>query len=482
MAKLHDTSVTGNINASGTIYANGKAVAPLDHTHSVDAITGLDKSVKDIVNTTPVTNATNATQLAGKTADQYALKSDLTALGESLNTVQYAITKVFKCPRYVSHVYDNKYMQVKLASKLANNSDVNIIVEDSRTKYTITGTTNFGYDNIKFDIKKMNADWYFDYDGMVNLAVYKTAPDNFVFGGIGISDEPISVTVQSSQPIDASDFTLLSRDMSVNYNNLTSKIIVPNTDIIPFISDNFNLERNVYKVGTTLAPGRVPSYLSISIKTGEQFVVYDLTNKIVIRISGTSHDVYGYYNGSGVQDPRVLKYSNDIVIDLSTLSTNLAIYGNCLARIKYDSNIPSYMNSVSLPSQQPESVAVSNAPTLANISRILHQSVTINGITYDTNSNIDLQSTQTYPATTVNDQTLTIGGNNTITARANGGNADTVGGLSPNSFITTDNLARKYYSKVAVYDNDNHLIHPDGTEEWIEYQRPVASEDNLDHL
>ena len=94
MAKLHDTSVTGNINASGTIYANGKAVAPLDHTHSTDAITGLDQSVRTIVNATPVANATNATQLAGKAADQYALKSDLTALGERLNQIQYSITKV----------------------------------------------------------------------------------------------------------------------------------------------------------------------------------------------------------------------------------------------------------------------------------------------------------------------------------------------------------------------------------------------------
>ena len=111
------------------------------------------------------------------------------------------------------------------------------------------------------------------------------------------------------------------------------------------------------------------------------------------------------------------------------------------------------------------------------------RSLTINGKVYDTNRPIDLNSNQTFPATYINDQSVTIGSmNNTITARANGGNADTVGGLSPNSFITTDNLARKYYSKVAVYDNDNHLIHPDGTEEWIEYQRPQASEDNLDHL
>ena len=194
-------------------------------------------------------------------------------------------------------------------------------------------------------------------------------------------------------------------------------------------------------------------------------------------------DVFGYYNGSGVPAPIVLKSYNEMVIDLTNLSTNLAVRGDCIAYFKYNSNIPSYMNAVTLPSPKPESAVVGTTfPTLADVSKILGQSVTINGITYDTNSNIDLRSTQAYPATTINGQSITIGGESTITARANGGNADTVGGLSPNSFITTDNLARKYYSKVAVYDNDNHLIHPDGTEEWIEYQRPQASEDNMDHL
>lgn len=484
MAKLHDTSITGNINASGTIYANGKAVAPLDHTHSVDSITGLNQSVQNIVNATPVANATNATQLAGKAADQYALKSDLTTLGESLNKIQYSITKVFKCPKYVSHVYDNKYMQVKLASKFVNNKDITIIVEDSRTKYTINGTDNFDYDHIKFDIKKIDTTWYFAFTGMVDLAVFKTSSDNFVFGGVGIYDEPISVTIQSSQPIEASDFTLLPRDMSVDYTNLASKIIIPNTDIIPFISDNYNLERNVYKVSRTLAPGRTASYLSIpSIsRSGTNFVVYDLTNKVAIRIGGASHDVYGYYNGTNVAEPRVMKYGDDIDIDLSTFSNNIAIYGNVIAYIKYDSNIPSFMDRVSLPSPQSESLAVNNAPTLADISRILGQSITINGKYYDINSNIDLQSTQTFPATTVNGQALTIGSDNTITARANGGNADTVGGLSTSSFVTTDNLATRTYSKVAVYDNNNHLIHPDGTEEWIEYQRPTDADNNLDHL
>lgn len=468
MAKLHDTSVTGNINASGTIYANGKAVAPLDHTHTVDNITGLNQSVKNIVNATPVANATNSAQLAGKAADQYALKSDLTTLRESLNTVQYSITKTFNCPRYVSHIYDNKYVQVKLASKFVNNSDINIIVEDSRTKYTITGTNNFNYDNIKFDIKKMDTAWYFDYADMVQLAVYKTAPDNFVFGGVGIKDEPISVTIQSSQPIDASDFTLLPRDMSVKYNNLSSKLIVPNTDIIPFISDNFNLERSIYKVSKTLDPNKTPSFLSIpGIKSSATFIVYDLTNKIVIRVGGSSHDILGYCNLTNVQNPKIFKYDNDIAIDLSTLSTNLVIYGDCLAYIKYNSKIPSFMTSVPLAQRQSEALAISRGPSLADVGRILHQSITINGVSYDTNTNIDLQSTQTFPATTVNGQTLTIGGNNTITARANGGNADTVGGLSTSSFITTDKLVSSTYNKIPVFNSDGHIVYPDGSEEWI---------------
>ena len=484
MAKLHDTSVTGNINASGTIYANGKAVAPLDHTHSVEAITGLDKSVKDIVNVTPVANATNATQLAGKTADQYALKSDLTALGESLNTVQYAITKLFKCPRYVSFSYDNKFVQVKLASKFIASDDVIIEVEDNNTKFTLYGTTNAHLSSAKINIKKFNNDRYFGYYD-AQQTIFMTTSGDFVFRGVGLNDELVSVTIKSSHPIDASDFTLLPRDMSVDYNNynMAMKRGLTNIDIISFISDNFSLDNCVYKVNK-LFNGK-PSYLKLENVRGgtSNFIIYDLTNMVELYINTVGLDVFGYYNGSGVPAPTVLKSYNEMVIDLTNLSTNLAVCGDCIAYIKYNSNIPSYMNAVTLPSQKPESAVVGTTfPTLADVSKILGQSVTINGRTYDTNTNIDLQSTQVYPATAINGQTFTIGGENTITARANGGNADTVGGLSPNSFITTDNLARKYYSKVAVYDNDNHLIHPDGTEEWIEYQRPVASEDNLDHL
>lgn len=484
MAKLHDTSVTGNINASGTIYANGKAVAPLDHTHSVEAITGLDKSVKDIVNATPVANATNATQLAGKTADQYALKSDLTALGESLNTVQYAITKLFKCPRYVSSSYDNKFVQVKLAHKFIASDDVIIEVEDNNTKFTLYGTTNAHLTGAKINIKKFDKDRYFGYYD-AQQTIFMTTSGDFVFRGVGLNDELVSVTIKSSHPIEASDFTLLPRDMSVNYNNynMAMKRGLTNIDIIPFISDNFSLDNCVYKVNTLF--NKKPSYLKLENVRGAtgNFVIYDLTNMVELYIGTVGLDVFGYYNGSGVPAPIVLKSYNEMVIDLTNLSTNLAVRGDCIAYFKYNSNIPSYTNAVTLPSPKPESAVVGTTfPTLADVSKILGQSVTINGRTYDTNTNIDLQSTQVYPATAINGQTLTIGGENTITARANGGNADTVGGLSPNSFITTDNLARKYYSKVAVYDNDNHLIHPDGTEEWIEYQRPVASEDNLDHL
>lgn len=480
MAKLHDTSVSGNINASGTIYANGKAVAPLDHTHSADSITGLNQSVQSIVNATPVANATNATQLAGKTADQYALKSDLTTLEGRLNTVQYAITKVFKCPRYVSSSYDNKYVQVKLASKFIDSEDVTIEVEDNSTKFTLYGTTNTRLTSAKINIKKFDIEKYFGfYD--TQQTIYKQAPDNFVFRGVCLNDELVSVTIKSSQPIDASDFTLLPRDMSVNYNNITMKCVLSNTDIIPFISDNFSLDNRVYKVNRTFS--KTPSYLKLeNIKGGSNFIIYDLTNMIEIYVSATTLDILGYYNGSGVQAPRVLKSFNNMAIDLTNLSTNLAVCGDCIAYIRYNDNIPSYMNEATLPAQQPEATVVGTTyPTLADVSKILGQSITINGKTYDTNSNIDLQSTQTYPATTVNDQTLTIGGNNTITARANGGNVDTVGGLSPRSFITIDNLAYTGFSKVAVYDNLNHLVHPDGTQEWIEYQRP-AEDNGLDHL
>jgi hypothetical protein len=210
---------------------------------------------------------------------------------------------------------------------------------------------------------------------------------------------------------------------------------------------------------------------------GPGVYVYDFDNEIVIGIRGGN---ITYYYNSSARTPKVATHNTTLAyIDMTTISDNIAIYGACVATYS-SSNIPSFANVKLLPATVgfvDENTTLSFRQAL----NLLGRGVTINGNTYDMLSNIDLNSRQVFPATTINDQFIIIGGNSTITARANGGNADTVGGLSPNSFITTDNLAYRYYSKVAVYDNNNHLIHPDGTEEWIEYQRPQA-DDGLDHL
>ena len=485
MAKLHDTSVTGNINASGTIYANGKAVAPLDHTHSVQAITGLDKSVKDIVNATPVANATNATQLAGKTADQYALKSDLTALGERLNQIQYSITKTFKCPNYVSFSYDNNFVKITLSDRMANITNKAIIVEDDTMKFVINlfSQSNFSLYN-KIIIKdKVDVDKYYDYS-VTMPTIYRVSDTTFIVGGICTTNGNLlaSITLQSNEPITADDFTISARDQAYNLNNASAKKVVSSRDLIPHFAEKYIDTQKFGYLYTIKKPGTYDRRLDLRLDSAHSNVfIYDLNslNKVVLGFNGNG--IILYYHEDLRYEPSIAIRGLTAYIELSTLTDDFVILGDCTASYS-SSGIPSFAPPNALPSASygiPAEMCLSHEQVLG----LLGRSLTINGKVYDTNRPIDLNSNQTFPATYINDQSITIGSmNNTITARANGGNADTVGGLSPNSFITTDNLARKYYSKVAVYDNDNHLIHPDGTEEWIEYQRPVSSEDNLDHL
>ena len=459
MAKLHNTSVTGDINASGRIFANGKAVAPLEHTHALDQITGLNTAIDTKLRNATVATAENSNKLNGKAANQYALKSDLTALGEQLNQIQYSITKVFKCPRHTSSVYDNK-----------------IIVEDDTYVMTVTNLTNSLTSKIVVK-NKLNVEQILNYS-TTNPVIYHVSNNTVIFAGVGITDNMVSVTLQSAEPITANDFTLAQREPSLNLSTLSNKKTISIMEMIPYIADKCVPVTGRGYLYTL--PKRNPLYNRLDLfldPNGPGVYVYDFDNEIVIGIRGGN---ITYYYNSSARTPKVATYNtNSAYIDMTTISDNIAIYGACVATYS-SSGIPSFANVKMLPA----SVSFVDEDTTLSFRQALNllgRGVTINGNTYDMLSNIDLNSTQTFPATTINDQSIIIGGNSTITARANGGNADTVGGLNPNSFITKDNLAYRYFSKVAVYDNNNHLIHPDGTEEWIEYQSS-APDDGFDHL
>lgn len=477
MAKLHNTSVTGDINASGRIFANGKAVAPLEHTHALDQITGLNTAIDTKLRNATVATAENSNKLNGKAADQYALKSDLTSLGEQLNQIQYSITKVFKCPRHTSSVYDNNVVKVTLSEAVRSKDNIKIIVEDDTYVMTVTSLTNSLSSKIVVK-NKLNVEQILNYS-TTNPVIYHVSNDTVIFAGIGITDNMVSVTLQSAEPITANDFTLAQREPSLNLSTLSNKKTISIMEMIPYIADKcVPIPGRGYLY--TL-PKRNPLYNRLDLNIGPNdpgVYVYDFDNEIVIGIRGGN--ITYYYNSSLTITPKVATYNTKYAyIDMTTISDNIAIYGACVA-LYSGSNIPSFANVKTLPNTVgfiDENTTLSFKQAL----NLLGRGITINGSTYDILSNIDLNSRQVFPTIMINGQHITIGASNTITARANGGNADTVGGLSPNSFITTDNLARKYYSKVAVYDNDNHLIHPDGTEEWIEYQRSEP-DDGFDHL
>ena len=178
MAKLHNTSVTGDINASGRIFANGKAVAPLEHTHALDQITGLNDAIDTKLRNATVAAAENSNKLNGKAADQYALKSDLTALGEQLNQIQYSITKVFKCPRHTSSVYDNNVAKVKLSEAVRSKDNIKIIVEDDTYIMTVTNLTNSLSSKIVVK-NKLNVEQILNYS-TTNPVIYHVSNDTVI--------------------------------------------------------------------------------------------------------------------------------------------------------------------------------------------------------------------------------------------------------------------------------------------------------------
>lgn len=482
MAKLHNTSVTGDINASGRIFANGKAVAPLEHTHALDQITGLNTAIDTKLRNATVATAENSNKLNGKAADQYALKSDLTALGEQLNQIQYSITKVFKCPGYVTFSYDNNYVKVTISDRLANSANKVLIIEDNTKKFIINTFTLANFSSNRIILKdKVNIDHYIGYSHTIPT-IYRVSDTVFIIGGICTSNENelASITLQSNEPITADDFTINPRDHSYNLNTASIKKTLSNEELIPYFAEKYIATSSfgyLYSIGK---PHASDMRLEICLSsTSSTVYIYNLsnTNKVVLGVNGNGITLF--YADVYDREPKVAISGLNVYIDLSTISDDFMILGNCIASYN-TSPIPSYATPKELPTST-DYIDERTTLTYNQALQLLGRSVTINGTVYDTKYNIDLNSRQTFPVTYINDQAITIGGSSTITARANGGNADTVGGLSPNSFITTDNLAYRYFSKVAVYDNNNHLIHPDGTEEWIEYQSSVP-DDGFDHL
>ena len=484
MAKLHDTSVTGNINASGTIYANGKAVAPLDHTHNVNAITGLEQSVKNIVNSAPVNTSTNSTQLGGKAADQYALKTDLTALGERLNQIQYSITKVFKCPAYTSFSYDNNYVKITLSDRLANSTNKTLIIEDNTFKFVINSFIQQTFYNNKIIIKdKIDMDRYNRYSD-TRPTIYRASDTTFIVGGICTStaNELASITLQSNEPITANDFTISARDQSYNLNNASIKKTLSNKELIPHFAKKYIATPNFGYLYTLSKPNTSDRRLDIHLDSTTSTVYIYTLNPMSNMALGVNGNGIVSYNAVNVRNkPSVAISGLTVYIDLSTISDDFVILGDCTATYS-TSGLLSSTPPKDLPQSMSGGIDENRALSFNKVLDLLGRSVTINGAIYDTKYDININRLLTFPETYINNQSVTIGSMyNTITARANGGNADTVGGLSPDSFITTDNLAYRYFSKVAVYDNNNHLIHPDGTEEWIEYQRSIP-DDGFDHL
>ena len=484
MAKLHDTSVTGNINASGTIYANGKAVAPLDHTHNVNAITGLEQSVKNIVNSAPVNTSTNSTQLGGKAADQYALKTDLTALGERLNQIQYSITKVFKCPAYTSFSYDNNYVKITLSDRLANSTNKTLIIEDNTFKFVINSFIQQTFYNNKIIIKdKVDVDKYYDYS-VTMPTIYRVSDTTFIVGGICTTNGNLlaSITLQSNEPITADDFTISARDQAYNLNNASAKKVVSSRDLIPHFAEKYIDTQKFGYLYTIKKPGTYDRRLDLHLDSTTSTVYIYTLNPMSNMALGVNGNGIVSYNAVNVRNkPSVAISGLTVYIDLSTISDDFVILGDCTATYS-TSGLLSSTPPKDLPQSMSGGIDENRALSFNKVLDLLGRSVTINGTIYDTKYDININRLLTFPETYINNQSVTIGSMyNTITARANGGNADTVGGLSPNSFITTDNLAHRYFSKVAVYDNNNHLIHPDGTEEWIEYQISIP-DDGFDHL
>lgn len=81
--------------------------------------------------------------------------------------------------------------------------------------------------------------------------------------------------------------------------------------------------------------------------------------------------------------------------------------------------------------------------------------------------NTVLNTILTNKITTINNVKFHVGDTVTITAKAEGGNADTLNNLNVSNFLLVED-AIETDGKIARFNSKGHLVYPDGHEEWIE--------------
>lgn len=452
MAKLKNTNIDSSLDA-GSITVSGNEVALANHTHNIaDIMTDsyLQTKVLSFIDDHPV----NAHTLDNHTLSDFVLKEPGYNYTKTINVVLNPTSEGI-C--------------IGGTHTTSTTPKFKVIIDDGVYElYYINGELNYEYSCVK----KLKLDKWIS-NGFLYVGQYQGRRCVFNFDG----DQPagmnatvkVTIIADGEIPDGYIDITKIPKGNITSINN-TITYMIKNTNTI----SRLNLDGYMYYRKETDDKSLYP------VNT---FVGRPITNSIYKDRTNRSLYIFNL----GVSKSIILDLDNSIVVDIN----NGVITTNSSKPIKYNGNYISCENlSENLVFTQgvvflTDATGISftntagtatftNNGLLYNIDMMkkvflqkdILSTININSISYKLSDNITIPTVNDFSAT-INGQTLTNGANLTIdTTQDRAINASTLNGLSSDQFVKTSEVIAGT-GKIARYNEQGHLIYPDGSEEWI---------------
>lgn len=475
MAKLRDTNVKDHLEVVGSITSGGKEVSKAGHSHIISELSGINEAVIELMKKN---TAYNSERLNGLTSDEY-LKSrgyqELIALADT----EYPNIK------NLSMVLNNKNTFKISAIKLdllINHCPVNLVLDltaDRDATYVDQASSYVSSKLIGFRFKVQNTGDKFILSinniDIFTAKIVKFSVINKTSTGINIPDVAqlkTNLVVSTPAGFNESEGDLIRVRPIMNYNSISIDGMSKS-----FISTNFNMKR--FYGNSNASTFAYYPVLTECICVGDKdgnVKVFDLRDK-------SSMKVYDLSNGSinfrfTDMNSKDFDSATNLLIDAGSVFNgqyNILTLGNtennffypygCIDRLDDGSRYLSFTNVVDIPAWV---YAIrDHYRSLLGLSPLIKLTGKINGVEYTGTSDIVVPAPKLQTPRSINGVQFDGTQDITITAKANGGNAETLGGLTSGQYIKATDVGNEP-GKIVRYNENGRQVWPNGIEEYFE--------------
>lgn len=475
MAKLRDTNVRDRLEVVGSITSGGKEVSKAGHSHSLSELSGINEAVIELMKKN---TAYNSERLNGLTSDEY-LKSK--GYQELIVLADMEYPNIKNLLMTLNNKNTFKISAIKL-DLLINHCPVNLVLDltaDRGATYIDQSDSYVSSRLIGFRFKVQNTGDKFSLS-INNIDVFaakivKFSVINKTSTGINIPDVTqlkTNLVVSTLAGFNETEGDLIRIRPIMNYNSISINGMSKS-----FIATNFNMKRfygnsnastfAYYPVLTDcICVGDKAGNIKVfDIRDKSSIKVYDLSNGTVnFRFTDVNNKDFDSSTNLLIDADSVFNGQYNILALGNTENNFFYPYG-CIDRLDDGSRHLSFTNVTNIPDWV---YAIrDHYRSLLGLSPLIRLTGKINGVTYNGTSDIEVPAAKLKTPVNINGVQFDGTRDITITARANGGNADSLGNLNASQFVKQTDVGNAA-NKIVKYNDKGQLEWPNGYKEYFE--------------